>query len=69
MGIPDKTKYFALLLLMLALAVTLTGCTTPVGLATKYVDKVCQLPPLERELLRQNADSATFPHKIRVECN
>ena len=47
----------------------LVACTTPIGIATKYVQHVCDLSPVERELLREHADVATFPHKVRVECN
>lgn len=59
-------------LILLALLPLLAACSTATELArdkARYItDTVCALPDLERQLLRQEIDAITSPHKIRVEC-
>lgn len=50
------------------LAVSVAGCSSMQGIATKYAEHVCSLPPYDRALLRGAVDNATYPHRVRVEC-
>lgn len=55
------------LLLVPILTISLTGCIayTPVKFAT---DKVCAATDAQQEVLAEQFDAATFPHRVRVEC-
>ena len=55
------------LLLLPVLAISLSGCIayTPVKFAT---DRVCASTDAQKEVLAEQFDTATFPHKVRVEC-
>ena len=55
------------LLLLPILAMSLSGCIayTPVKFAT---DRVCNSTDAQKEVLAEQFDAATFPHKVRVEC-
>lgn len=56
------------LLLLPTLVISLTGCVAymPVKYAT---DKVCAATDAQQDVLAEQFDAATFPHKIRVECH
>ena len=56
------------LLLIPILAISLSGCIAymPVKYAT---NKVCASTDAEKEVLAEQFDEATFPHKVRVHCH
>ena len=55
------------ILLLPVLVISLSGCIayTPVKVA---VNKVCGATDAQKEVLAEQFDKATFPHRVRVEC-
>lgn len=57
-------------LLFGASLILLTGCATALHPAALAAHQYCgKTSAFEREALRHRADIATFPHRVRIECN
>lgn len=63
-----KMKLILALTTIIAALSMLTGCSA-IGKVKDGVDEICSMSAAKRDTLREEIDTITKPHTIRIHCN